>query len=245
MRNVLAAWALALPLTAAQQTACPPVNIIVARGSTEQPGVGLMGAISGAAAQQIPGAVVTPLDYPAELNPYPPSVAAGVVAMTQLLQQQAAACPSTKLVVMGYSQGAQVALDTLCGSALSGFTPSAPQAAAVGGSISSVILAGDPTFVPGQPSNRGTSQDPGIFQTRDVSQCGDIPAKTLSFCDTNDRFCASGDSLPVHLSYFNNEAYVAEATQFVVASAGGVASNCTVGAIARRRWAREARLQRL
>ncbi|KAM0268402.1 hypothetical protein ACHAQH_009991 [Verticillium albo-atrum] len=236
MRTGLASWALALlPLTQAQQP-CPPVNIIVARGSTEQPGVGLMGAISSEAAQQIPGAVVTPLDYPAELNPYPPSVAAGVVSMTQLLTQQAAACPQTKLVIMGYSQGAQVALDTLCGSSLDGFTPSAAQVSTVGGGISSVILAGDPTFVPGLPSNRGTSQDPGIFQTRDMSQCGDIPAKTLSFCDTNDRFCASGNSVPVHLGYFSNAAYVTEAAQFVVASAGaGTSSNCTTGALARRR----------
>ncbi|CRK45868.1 hypothetical protein BN1723_006776, partial [Verticillium longisporum] len=112
----------------------------------------------------------------------------------------------TKLVVVGYSQGAHVALDTLCGSSLSGFTPSAAQASAVGGSIAAVILAGDPTFVPGLPSNRGTSQDAGIFQTRDMTQCGDVPAKTLSFCDTNDRFCASGESIPVHLGYFNNAA---------------------------------------
>lgn len=190
MRTLLTPWALALALPQAlAQQACAPVNIIVARGSTEQPGVGLMGSISSAAAQQIPGAVVTPLDYPAQLNPYPPSVAAGVVSMTDLLTQQTAACPQTRLVVMGYSQGAHVALDTLCGSSLNGFTPSAAQASAVGASstwptlplrssrsrcfgcvvncadsvaVAAVILAGDPTFVPGLPSNRGTSQDAGV-----------------------------------------------------------------------------------
>ncbi|CRK26664.1 hypothetical protein BN1708_014630 [Verticillium longisporum] len=243
MRTLLTPWALALALPLPQalaQQACAPVNIIVARGSTEQPGVGLMGSISSAAAQQIPGAVVTPLDYPAQLNPYPPSVAAGVVSMTDLLTQQTAACPQTRLVVMGYSQGAHVALDTLCGSSLNGFTPSAAQASAVGASIAAVILAGDPTFVPGLPSNRGTSQDAGIFQTRDMTQCGDVPAKTLSFCDTNDRFCAGGDSIPVHLSYFGNAAYVAEAVEFVVASVGAGAANGTTGAAVRRRWAREA-----
>ncbi|EEY16595.1 Axe2 [Verticillium alfalfae VaMs.102] len=246
MRTTLTSWALALALPQAlAQQACAPVNIIIARGSTEQPGVGLMGAISSAAAQQIPGAVVTPLDYPAQLNPYPPSVAAGVVSMTDLLTQQTAGCPQTKLVVMGYSQGAHVALDTLCDRSLSGFTPSARRPSRCGGEHCSVILGRRPDFRAGPALEPRTSQEAGIFQTRDMTQCGDVPAKTLSFCDTNDRFCASGDSIPVHLGYFSNAAYVAEAVQFVVASARAGASNCTTGAAARRRWARElARLPR-
>lgn len=84
--------------------ACAPVNIIVARGSLEAQGAGLLGNIAMNASMQIPGSVITPLVYPAQLDPYPPSVSAGVMNMTTLLNQQAQQCPQSKLVLMGYSQ---------------------------------------------------------------------------------------------------------------------------------------------
>lgn len=102
----LSALAALVPLAAfAQgQQPCSTVNIILARGSLEAQGVGLLGNIAKNASTQIPGSIVTPLEYPAQLDPYPPSVAAGVTNMTALLNQQAQQCPGTKLVLMGYSQ---------------------------------------------------------------------------------------------------------------------------------------------
>lgn len=97
--------------------ACAPVNIIVARGSLEAQGAGLLGNIAMNASMQIPGSVITPLVYPAQLDPYPPSVSAGVMNMTTLLNQQAQQCPQSKLVLMGYSQvcvDREVDVMTLC-----------------------------------------------------------------------------------------------------------------------------------
>ncbi|GJC94878.1 cutinase [Colletotrichum higginsianum] len=204
----LSALAALVPLAAfAQgQQPCSTVNIILARG------VGLLGNIAKNASTQIPGSIVTPLEYPAQLDPYPPSVAAGVTNMTALLNQQVQQCPGTKLVLMGYSQGAQVSLDTLCGTSDGpNFNTTVAQAPMVGSKIAAVVLFGDPTFVAAQPFVRGTSKKNGDF-----SQCQGLTSRFASFCDESDLFCASGQNLTVHLGYFQNQQYIAMASSFIV-----------------------------
>ncbi|WYZ40826.1 hypothetical protein EsH8_IV_001167 [Colletotrichum jinshuiense] len=213
----LSALACLVPLALAQMQTCAPVNIIVARGSVEAQGAGLLGNIANNASMQIPGSIVTPLVYPAQLDPYPPSVAAGVTNMTMLLNQQAQQCPGTKIVLMGYSQGAQVSLDTLCGTSDGpNFNATVAQAGAVGSKIAAVVLFGDPTFVATQPFVRGSSKKNGIFPRQDLSQCQALTSKFASFCDDNDLFCASGSNLTVHLGYFQNPQYIAMASSFIV-----------------------------
>ncbi|TID02587.1 Acetylxylan esterase 2 [Colletotrichum higginsianum] len=215
----LSALAALVPLAAfAQgQQPCSTVNIILARGSLEAQGVGLLGNIAKNASTQLPGSIVTPLEYPAQLDPYPPSVAAGVTNMTALLNQQAQQCPGTKLVLMGYSQGAQVSLDTLCGTSDGpNFNTTVAQAPMVGSKIAAVVLFGDPTFVAAQPFVRGTSKKNGIFPRQDFSQCQGLTSRFASFCDESDLFCASGQNLTVHLGYFQNQQYIAMASSFIV-----------------------------
>ncbi|GKT47808.1 acetylxylan esterase 2 [Colletotrichum spaethianum] len=214
----LSAIAALVPLALAQaQQPCAPVNIIVARGSVEVQGAGLLGNIAKNASSQIPGSIITPLVYPAQLDPYPPSVAAGVTNMTSLLNQQAQQCPGTKLVLMGYSQGAQVSLDTLCGTTDGpNFNTTVAQAPMVGSKIAAVVLFGDPTFIASQPFARGTSKKNGIFPRQDFSQCQSLTTRFASFCDDTDLFCASGQNLTVHLGYFQNQQYIAMASSFIV-----------------------------
>ncbi|OHE94167.1 cutinase [Colletotrichum orchidophilum] len=197
--------------------ACAPVNIIVARGSLEAQGVGLLGNIAMNTSNQIPGSIITPLVYPAQLDPYPPSVSAGVMNMTTLLNQQVQQCPQTKLVLMGYSQGAQVSLDTLCGTTDGpNFNTTAAQAPMIGSKIAAVVLFGDPTFIANQPFAKGTSKKNGIFPRQDLGPCQSLTSKFVSFCDDTDLFCASGQNLTVHLGYFSKQDYVAQASTFVV-----------------------------
>ncbi|GKT52974.1 acetyl xylanesterase [Colletotrichum tofieldiae] len=223
-RLSLSAIAALVPLALAQaQQPCAPVNIIVARGSVEAQGAGLLGNIAKNASMQIPGSIITPLVYPAQLDPYPPSVAAGVANMTDLLNQQSQQCPTTKLVLMGYSQasrypsrecsqsntppqGAQVSLDTLCGTSDGpNFNTTVAQAPMVGSKIAAVVLFGDPTFVANQSYAKGTSK-----------KNGSLTSKFASFCDDADLFCASGQNLTVHLGYFQNQQYIAMASSFIV-----------------------------
>ncbi|KAK1676844.1 cutinase [Colletotrichum godetiae] len=197
--------------------ACAPVNIIVARGSLEAQGAGLLGNIAMNASMQIPGSVITPLVYPAQLDPYPPSVSAGVMNMTTLLNQQAQQCPQSKLVLMGYSQGAQVSLDTLCGTTDGpNFNTTVAQAPMVGSKIAAVVLFGDPTFIAGQPFAKGTSKKNGIFPRMDLGPCQALQSKFASFCDDTDLFCASGQNLTVHLGYFSKQDYISQASTFIV-----------------------------
>lgn len=49
--------------------------------------------------------------------------------MTRLVTEYAAVCPDSKMVLMGYSQGGQVTLDTLCGTSSAGFAATEPVSA--------------------------------------------------------------------------------------------------------------------
>lgn len=113
---------LLIPLLAAVATAqnitCTTgdaVHMIVARASLEPPGTGVIGNISRNIQQQFPGSTVEAVQYPATLTNYVLSEAAGVTAMAMLVNSYASACPNSRMVLMGYSQGAQVTADLLCG----------------------------------------------------------------------------------------------------------------------------------
>lgn len=103
------------------------VHIIAARGSTEAPGEGKCQSVSQLIEAGIPGSDDVAVVYPATLIPYESSEEAGVSNMTQMIQQYTQSCPDTKIVLVGFSQGAQVVGDVLGGGSF-GSTPSAPLA---------------------------------------------------------------------------------------------------------------------
>ena len=100
-----------LPLVLAVPTtppsgSCAQVGIITARASTEAPGEGIIGTLAAAIQSSSTQTVSrTAVDYPAVLEPYAPSVASGVAAMTADLEAAVKACPDQKTVLLGYSQG--------------------------------------------------------------------------------------------------------------------------------------------
>ncbi|KAK2000719.1 cutinase [Colletotrichum falcatum] len=175
------------------------VHIIVCRASTERPGTGVIGEIATSIQGQIPGSDIEAVDYPAELNPYNPSQEAGVKAMTKMVQDYAARCPETKMVLMGYSQGAHVTADVMCGTSENGFTATQPQSAEVASKVAAILLMGDPSHVNGEPYNQGTSQNNGLFPR--TKGCKGVANKMVSFCNTGDPFCDGGRNLQVHLRY--------------------------------------------
>ncbi|ESZ90712.1 hypothetical protein SBOR_8906 [Sclerotinia borealis F-4128] len=106
------------PATSAINTTavCTDIKIITARASTELPGEGAIGALAAAIQFATSQSVTrTSVSYPALLLPYAPSVASGVAAMKADLIAAVEACPQQKIVLLGYSQGAECISDTLAG----------------------------------------------------------------------------------------------------------------------------------
>ncbi|HYN95912.1 MAG TPA: cutinase family protein [Pilimelia sp.] len=98
----------------APSSGCADVEIIGARGTTEAPGVGrILQPVAARMTAELDAAVrTTPLDYPASVN-YGSSVRQGVDAVRVELAAIAESCPDTAIVLMGYSQGADVMGDVL------------------------------------------------------------------------------------------------------------------------------------
>ncbi|KAB8298909.1 hypothetical protein EYC80_001066 [Monilinia laxa] len=95
---------------------CTDIKIITARASTEAAGEGAIGTLAAAIQSGTSQTVTrTSVSYPALLNPYAPSVASGVAAMKADLIAAVDACPDQKIVLLGYSQGAECISDTLAG----------------------------------------------------------------------------------------------------------------------------------
>ena len=110
--------------TSSTSSACVPagaIHMIVARASTEAPGEGIIGSVATMVKASLPGSDSEAVEYPATLTQYQASEASGVAAMQKLVQAYAEKCPGSKMAVMGYSQGAQVAADVMCGTSETGF----------------------------------------------------------------------------------------------------------------------------
>lgn len=177
-----------LPLTFARplvsdilprQAACATgVHIIAARGSTEAPGEGKCQSLSDLIKAQIPGSDDVAVVYPAALLEYETSETDGVKNMTQMIQSYTQSCPNTKIVLTGFSQGAQVVGDVLGGGSY-GSPPTAPLSAQFSqnstyaerartssptndGPVMAALQFGDPAHVAGKPYDKGNGTHNGV-----------------------------------------------------------------------------------
>ncbi|KAG6899465.1 hypothetical protein C0993_010108 [Termitomyces sp. T159_Od127] len=181
---------------------CSDVHVITARASTEAPGEGIIGtvvtAIVDGSSQTVSREAVA---YPATLTNYLISESEGVTAMRAQLAAQVSACPSTKIVLMGYSQGAQVTGDVLASRATGT------------DQVVAAILMGDPGH------DAGTANAVSGLFPRAPGALNAFASEIESFCDLGDPFCAGGLDIAVHLGYV--EEYGAQATSFVLNRIGG------------------------
>ena len=203
---------------------CAQVSIITARASTENAGEGITGAlvtqVVNASTQTVSRAAVS---YPATLNNYNNSSLQGINALKTQLTNLVNSCPSTKVVLMGYSQGAHVVGDVLGGGQGGNLGTATP---AIASNISSHVVAvatfGDPRHVQNGPNfNAGTANANGRFprSSTQVNALNAFSPRIRSWCDNNDTFCDSGFSTNVHLTYLNR--YQNAAASFVLNLIGG------------------------
>ena len=148
---------LALPATWSPQAraaadSCAAVEVVFARGTNEAPGVGATGeAFVDALNARLPGTSVNVygVNYPASMN-FGQAVD-GVADASNTIQSIVASCPSTEIVLGGYSQGAAVAGYTTTDAIPAGFDLPAgitgPMPPAVASHVAAVVLFGTP--IPG------------------------------------------------------------------------------------------------
>ncbi|KAI8906234.1 cutinase [Powellomyces hirtus] len=193
----------AIPVQLDASAACPAVELISARGTTEPqiPGSYVLnrGPLA-AIARQIPDTAIYNVVYPADTN-FNTGPIIGANDLLARLNSRIVACPSTNFVLAGFSQGAMVVQRAL---------PKIPAAAA--SKIKAVIMFGNPNFDASGPCADGTAKGRGHRGTP-------IPAewqpKLRDYCNSGDPVCADGSNWLVHAAYGNGAA-ANKAVNFVV-----------------------------
>ncbi|KAK4631028.1 Acetylxylan esterase [Fulvia fulva] len=213
------------PISNATSSDCPTENgahIIVARASVEALGYGIIGQVKDNVLKQVPGSTAEFVVYPATLNDYFNSETDGVVGMRKLIDAYVAKCANAPLVLMGYSQGAQVTADSLVGQQVAAFPPNSTVSQPLPDStlerVAAAVIMGDPTSNLTESFHVGNATKNGIFPRKNVAnfEATGLASRMKSYCDEGDPYCASGkfSEISVHLRYVQE--YGAEATQFVV-----------------------------
>jgi cutinase len=169
---------------------CPDIEVVFARGTAEPSGIGRVGqAFTDALSSQVGGRTVSSyaVNYPASYDFL--TTADGAADATNHIASMALQCPSTKIVLGGYSQGAAV-VDMLAGVpplgkkiGEIGSAPPLPVSAAV--LVSSVAVFGNPAAKFGNP----------------VSSVGQFAGRAIDLCKDGDPICSGGRNPFVHNDY--------------------------------------------
>lgn len=110
--SLLGVGALAIPFEGSmEKRACPGVHIFGARETTASPGYGSAGTVVNSVLSAYSGSTAEAINYPACGGQsscggvsYSSSVSQGISAVANAVNSFNSQCPSTKLVLVGYSQ---------------------------------------------------------------------------------------------------------------------------------------------
>ncbi|EIM79227.1 catalytic core domain of acetyl xylan esterase [Stereum hirsutum FP-91666 SS1] len=202
---------------------CPPVHVFGARETTAPPGFGSAGPVVDMVLSSVPGSTSEVINYPACGGQascggvsYAQSVIDGVNAVASQVNTFNTECPSTVLVLIGYSQGGQIFDDGFCGGGDTneGLTSTAiPISTAAQSKVAAAIFFGDPRRIPGESFNVGTCEASGFAPRPAGFQCP-FASRVQSFCDAPDPFCCNGDDQAVHEGYAAE--YGSQALSFIL-----------------------------
>ncbi|OQD71593.1 hypothetical protein PENPOL_c001G01089 [Penicillium polonicum] len=172
------------------------VHAIIARGQGGGDDLNVMSTLSDLILEQIPGSTTLglPYDHGNVLTDYAKlhAVHDGAVLMQQFVQEHSESCPQTKIVVVGYSMGAVLMMDSLCGTSEVGFFFVAPLARSYNSTIIAAIAYGDETYIPGMPWNVGNcALGIGLLPRFNPALCGLFASSIRSYCDYGDEQCCS------------------------------------------------------
>jgi cutinase len=190
----VAGWApLSAPAPSASAQPCPDVEVVFARGTTEDPGLGPTGQAFVDALRTRVGTKsigVYPVNYPATTD-FPTAID-GVRDASAHVRSEAATCPNTQMVLGGFSQGAAVmgfvTSDVVPDGAPDGVpNPMPPD---VANHVATVALFGKPNSRFMRVINQPLVEVGPLYQ-----------AKTIDLCVPDDPICSSGTDFNAHTEY--------------------------------------------
>ncbi|KAK3399573.1 cutinase-domain-containing protein [Sordaria brevicollis] len=209
------------------------LHLIVARGSTEAPGVGRIGVVARNVTALIPGSTIEAIDYPATFSNYSDSEEKGAMAFEKRVVEYYERCPNTKVALLGYSQGAHAMMDSLCGNSGEGndYQASREYLDVFNKTVVAAVAYGDPSHTVDKGATwnlgsstrngvsffcsiRGTNTNTQIFPRENMTSCLPFGDKIASWCDTGDVYCDFGNDTTVHGGYFGN--YTMETVNWIV-----------------------------
>ncbi|VDC06425.1 unnamed protein product [Peniophora sp. CBMAI 1063] len=192
------------------RASCPQVHVFGARETTAPAGYGTAGAVVNSILSAYSGSTAEVINYPACGGQascggvsYANSVIQGVSAVASQVNAFNTQCPSTHLVLVGYSQGGQIMDDAYCGGGDTneGLSNTAiPISAAAQKQIAAAIFMGDPRHIPGLSYNVGTCQASGFAPRPAGFQCP-YASNIQSYCDAADPYCCNGNDATTHQGY--------------------------------------------
>jgi cutinase len=212
-----AAWTFgvsALPIAtvpAASAQSCPDTQVVFARGTGEEPGVGPTGqAFVDALRGRLGGRSldVYPVNYPAS-DQWSTGLD-GIRDAGSHVVNEVAACPNTKIVLGGYSQGAAVA-----GFVTSPAVPDSvpkdvdpatipkPLDPAVANHVAAVVLFGTPNVRAMNFLGQPQLVIGPLYQS-----------KTIEVCAVEDPVCSDGANFAAHNSYVDDGSVIAQGADF-------------------------------
>jgi hypothetical protein len=189
-----AGWApLSLPLPSVSAQACPDVEVVFARGTTEDPGVGPTGQafVDSLRARIGPRTMtVYPVNYPATTD-FPTAID-GIRDASNHIEATARNCPNTSMVLGGFSQGAAV-MGFVTANVIPDGAPQGvpnPMPPDVADHVAAVALFGKPN----ERFMHAIGQPP-------ITIGPQYAGKTIDLCVPEDFVCSQGRDFNAHTQY--------------------------------------------
>ncbi|KAK1658178.1 Alpha/Beta hydrolase protein [Colletotrichum godetiae] len=191
-------------------TTCADIHYFEARGTTLSYPGSLITVID-PLMDALPNSNYEDIVYPATDESGSDSYFVGVRDGAKQIISYAEACPESKIVLMGYSQGAMVLGDILAGGGdgniLGNYTKPQFDAHTVGNHIAAILLYGNPRHMPNQTYNVGDASAFGATgkYPRTAGQLASFNIyadRVHDYCNYHDGVCdASGGNLTAHMAY--------------------------------------------
>lgn len=181
-----AAGALILtPASPAQAEGCTDIEVVFARGTNEDPGLGRIGsAFVNSLRNKVGGRSVGTyaVNYPASFDFL--AAAGGANDASAHIQWMMNNCPNTRLVLGGYSQGAAV-IDVIAAVPVPGIGFNAPLPPNTPEHVAALVAFGNPSAKVGLPLTASPVWG----------------GRSIDLCNFGDPICSPGDDVAAHRAY--------------------------------------------